>query len=66
MRHHTAALIGCFLLMASPTRAAESRDAKVRQDRQDVQATELWIYNDLAQGFAQAKKTGKPLLVVFR
>ena len=30
----------------------------------DVHAS--WIYNDLAAGFKQAKKTGKPLLVVFR
>jgi hypothetical protein len=25
-----------------------------------------WIYNDLKEGIAQAKATGKPLFVVFR
>jgi hypothetical protein len=25
-----------------------------------------WVYDDLAAGFAQAKKTGKPLMIVFR
>ena len=30
----------------------------------DVQGD--WIYNDLPKGYAEAKKTGKPLLVVFR
>ena len=25
-----------------------------------------WHYNDLAGGFAEAKSTGKPLLIVFR
>jgi len=25
-----------------------------------------WILDDIDQGFAQAKKTGKPLMVVFR
>jgi serine protease Do len=25
-----------------------------------------WIYNDLKAGFAEATRTGKPLLVVFR
>ena len=28
--------------------------------------TETWIYNDLARGFAEAKRTGKPLFVTFR
>ncbi len=27
---------------------------------------DFWIYDDLNLGFAQAKKTGKPLLLVFR
>jgi serine protease Do len=46
--------------------AAETRDAKVRNDRATVQATGLWIYNDLPAGFAEAKTTGKPLLIVLR
>jgi hypothetical protein len=25
-----------------------------------------WIYDDLDKGFAEAKKSGKPMLVVFR
>jgi hypothetical protein len=44
----------------------QDRDTKVRTDRAEVQDTGLWIYNDLSQGIAQARKTGKPLLVVFR
>ena len=27
---------------------------------------DFWIYDDLDLGFSQAKKTGKPVLVVFR
>jgi hypothetical protein len=30
----------------------------------DLPAT--WIYDDLNAGFAEAKKSGKPMLVVFR
>jgi hypothetical protein len=28
--------------------------------------TEAWIYNDIARGLAEAKRTGKPLFVTFR
>lgn len=46
--------------------AAEDRDAKVRNDREEVVAAGLWTYNDLPKGIAEAKRTGKPMLVVFR
>ena len=46
--------------------AAENRDTKVRNDRTDVLGGGKWIYNDLGKGFAEAKKIGKPLLVVLR
>ncbi len=32
----------------------------------DLEPKGPWIYGDLAAGFAEAKKTKKPLLVVFR
>lgn len=43
-----------------------TREERVRDDRAKVEAEGFWIYNDLARGFAEAKETGKPLLVVFR
>ena len=43
-----------------------TRDQKVRADRAKVEADGFWIYNDLAKGFAEAERTGKPLLVVLR
>ena len=46
--------------------AAETRDDKVRNDRTDVLGGGRWIYNDLPKGMAEAKRTGKPLLVVLR
>ncbi len=45
---------------------AQTREEKVRADRKKVEAEGYWIYNDLAKGFAEAKRTGKPLLVVLR
>ena len=57
-----------FLLVLLPmvTIGAESRDTKVRNDRTDVLSTGRWIYNDFPKGVAEAKPSGKPLLVVLR
>lgn len=44
----------------------KSREQKVREDREKVEAEGFWIYNDLAKGFEEAKRTGKPMLVVLR
>jgi len=45
---------------------AQTREEKVRNDKQKVEAEGFWIYNDLAKGFAEAENSGKPLLVVLR
>ncbi len=45
---------------------AQTREEKVLADRKKFANDALWIYNDLPRGFAEAKKTGKPLLVVMR
>jgi hypothetical protein len=45
---------------------AQSREDQVRNDRKKVEAAGFWIYNDLPKGVAEAKKTGKPLLVILR
>lgn len=57
-----------LLLTQTPIRpaAAQERERKVRNDRQQVETDGFWIYNDLPAGFAEAKKSGKPLLVVIR
>ena len=41
-------------------------DREVAEDQEAVKSMGFWIYNDFDEGFAEAKKTGKPLLVVFR
>ncbi len=56
------------LLVFSPLLAAEpgSREAKVRADREKVQAAGFWIYNDLPKAIESAKQSGKPILVSLR
>ena len=39
------------------------RDDKVNGERQALEDSELWIYNDLDKGFARAKASGRPMLV---
>lgn len=50
------------LLLAAP----EDRETKVRNDQARINAAGQWIYNDLDAGLAEGKKSGKPVLVVFR
>ena len=45
---------------------AQTRDEKVRNDRDRVENDDNWIYSDLPLGLRVAKNEGKPLLVVFR
>jgi serine protease Do len=45
---------------------AQDRETKVRGDRDALKDNEIWVYNDFARGAAEAKRTGKPLFVVFR
>ena len=42
------------------------RDEKVNKERAALEGGELWVYNDLERGFAKARESGKPLLVVYR
>ena len=44
----------------------KDREGAVRGDREKMQNNERWIYNDVDEGFRQAKATGKPLMVVLR
>lgn len=58
-----------FLLAVTPIVAAaqnKTREQLVREDRERVVADGFWIYNDLPKAFAEAKRTGKPIVVVLR
>src|SRR4051812_31230332 len=41
-------------------------EGAVRNDKATMENDKRWMYNDVAAGFAEAKRTGKPLMVVLR
>ena len=45
---------------------AQTREQKVRGDKAKVEAAGFWIYNDLPKAVAEAKSSGKPIVVVLR
>jgi serine protease Do len=62
-------LVAFLLLSIAANRLlaqAQDRETKVRTDRTRIETDKYWIYNDLNAGIELAKKTNKPLLVVFR
>jgi hypothetical protein len=62
-------LAGVALVIGAPVLFGETvkdREGAVRQDRASLENDRRWIYNDFARGLAEAKKTGRPLLVVLR
>lgn len=68
MNLRTAWLSGVLLLGTVVLRAetVKDREGAVRQDRAALEHDARWIYNDFERGFAEAARTGKPLLVALR
>jgi hypothetical protein len=59
--------VGVAVALASLESATvKDREGAVRQDKAAMENDARWIYNDVDRGFAEAKRTGKPLLVVLR
>ena len=46
--------------------AAPQDKEKLRTALKDTEVKGDWIYDDLNAGFAEAKKSGKPMMIVFR
>jgi serine protease Do len=46
--------------------AAQSREEKVRRDKEKVEQAGYWIYNDLPTALAESKRSGKPIVAVLR
>ena len=64
-----ALLLLAALAAFAPRLFAETvkdREGAVRQDKAAMENDKRWAYNDLPRAFAEAKRTGKPLLVVLR
>jgi hypothetical protein len=54
------------LALSAFAETVKDREAAVRSDRAAMEKDARWIYNDTERGFAESKRTGKPLLVVLR
>ena len=59
----TIAMLAALLCAASPQ---DPRKEQLRTALKDDAVKGDWIYDDLPAGYAEAKKSGKPMLVVFR
>ncbi len=66
MTRRAAVWSGVLIAAAGSVLQAQDRRTQVLNDRTEVEAAGEWIYNDLDAGRAEARKTGKPMLVVFR
>jgi hypothetical protein len=61
-----AAIIGLGVVLAAGPVRAQDRKQKVLEDQKTFGEDPHWVYNDLAKGVSDARRTGKPLLVVLR
>ena len=59
-------VIVALLVCSSFAAAVKDREGAVRDDRAAMEKDARWLYNDFQKGFAEAKRTGKPVLVVLR
>ena len=57
-----------FLLSSIPCMGETVKDLEgaLRSDKAKMEKGDRWVYNDVPQGFLEAKKRGKPLMAVLR
>ena len=58
--------VSTLLFSLLPSVAAAQNYEKLKTELGDVNLADGWIFEDIDKGYADAKKSGKPLLVVFR
>ncbi|MCS7468533.1 PDZ domain-containing protein [Stieleria sp. ICT_E10.1] len=64
MRAFSSLILMLFTLASALT--AQTRDEIVRSDKEKVEREGFWMYNDIPGAFEEAKRTGKPIVVVLR
>jgi hypothetical protein len=57
-------LLAALVLASAAPQAKNGKEAVRRQLKDEIVGN--WIYDDMPAGFAEARKTGKPILVTFR
>ncbi len=58
--------LGAAVLAFALGTAVPQQGEELRKTLKDVDLVGTWIYDNLPAGYAAAKKSGKPMLVVFR
>ena len=59
--------LGMAAILALTAASQQSgNNEELRKTLNDVDLVGSWIYDDLAAGYSEAGKSGKPMLVVFR
>ena len=66
LRLTCAITLTSLLLSPGSAETVKDREGAVRDDKAALENDARWIYNDYEKGLAEAKRTGKPLLVVLR
>ena len=70
--HEVKELILSLLLLATSAVIVQAQDVQkkrrdaVLNDKKHFDIDSYWVYDDFEKARAEAQKTGKPLLVVFR
>lgn len=59
-------LLSGIVLACSPSLADDAPVLRERIQDEHAVGADGWIYNDIARGFEEARRTGKPLFVTFR
>lgn len=59
-------LLPIALASSAFAETVKDREGAVRGDKAKMENNDRWIYQDVDAGFAEAKRTGKPLMVVLR
>jgi serine protease Do len=57
--------LAAFALLLAPLLQDDAKQ-KMRESLKDTDLRGTWIYDDIDSGFATARTTGQPLMVVFR
>ena len=66
MRQRTVPFLSLAVCLLVNVALSQDRKTKVLNDRDRTLQDGFWIYNNVAKGQEEAKRTGKPLLVIFR
>ncbi|OHB76624.1 MAG: hypothetical protein A2Z34_04010 [Planctomycetes bacterium RBG_16_59_8] len=66
IRQVACTLASLLFALTTSARAPQETDEQLKKNLRDKGLVGTWIYDDIEEGYAEAKKSGKPLMIVFR